>query len=464
MCESIYNRISELSSQIANPQFFQELTHLTHELISVYDKQHRLDHHPFASARLRTIDVPMDVVKSRLEGKVCIVTGGAGCVGSSLIESLLKINVGLIISLDLKSNTQYHFPDARVVRLQCDIRDASLLKYIFNVYKPEYIFHTAAQRDPGYAETHIAETITTNILGTLNVVKACENSESVKQCVFTSSGKASRYYTEEIYAASKKLCEYILDRYARSSRVSYSVIRFTHILDNSLMNWQIEKSCNTDNYVKIHSPGKYVTAQNVNEACSLLLNSIVYASHGKCNLLLVRNLEWPTESLELALYHIKKSGRNVPIIFSGNPAGYTEKLFRGQMDWSDPIGLNLLINVYEFRRRKEHHIKDMIISETCACSEQKVDDAISQLTSARGEEESKKCLLDVLDELMRTTLMFVDPKETVEILSWGLEEKDAIRLHQKTISLLYDSLKGTGYEADIEATYHPVHTSNYTTV
>mgnify|MGYP003513071679 FL=1 len=46
----------------------------------------------------------------------------------------------------------------------------------------------------------------------------------------------------------------------------------------------------------------------------------------------------------MALYYIKVSGREIPVIFMGNPIGYTEKFFRGQMDWSNPQDLNLLIN------------------------------------------------------------------------------------------------------------------------
>src|SRR5690606_36132453 len=132
--------------------------------------------------------------------------------------------------------------------------------------QPEFVFHTAAQRNPGYAEKHIYETITTNVLGTLNVVKASEKTACVKQCVFSSTGKASRYFTEEVYAGTKKMCEYIFEVCAKKSSKKYSFVRFTHILDNSLMNEELKHCSKTDPYLAIHSPGKYVTAQNVTEA------------------------------------------------------------------------------------------------------------------------------------------------------------------------------------------------------
>src|SRR5690606_4191987 len=113
----------------------------------------------------------------------------------------------------------------------------------------------------------------------------------------SSTGKASRYFTEEVYACSKKICENILDLYARKGRVKYGMVRFTHMLDNSLMNAELKKFAETGDLVAIHSPGKYVTAQNKEEAASLMLNALLYAEAGRSNFLLVRNLEWPVESL-----------------------------------------------------------------------------------------------------------------------------------------------------------------------
>jgi hypothetical protein len=317
------------------------------------------------------------------------------------------------------------------------------------------VFHLAAQRDPGYAEYHIAETVSSNVLGTLNVIKACEASESVKQLVFSSTGKASRYFTEEIYAATKKMAEFMMDSFAKVSRIKYSLVRFTHVLDNSLMNVELKQDSTNVEYLSIHSPGKYVTAQNAIEAAHLMLNALSNSEHKQCNFLLVRYLDWPVESLEVALYYIKESKRAIPIIFTGNPIGYSEKFFRGQLDWSHPNDLNLLTNVYERKYRKLNPDEDIIISRPCSTDRQTLDRVLQAITKARGELRSKIALIEGLKEMVKESLKFVEKEETADILRWGLDpyflEKGAHSSDFNTIvSLLAGSLAGSEYDIELE--------------
>lgn len=456
MIEDIYKRIWALSPNVRNSEAYQELTKLTRELISLYDLQGRLDDDPFQPTRQRKLSLPLDKVKNELNGSTCIVTGGSGCVGSTLVAELLKLDVGRIIILDLKA------PPDRVLSpivtyIACDVRDVQNVTNVFNTYLPRFVFHTAAQRDPGYAESHIYETVSTNVIGTLNIVNACERSESVKQCVFSSTGKSSRYLTEEVYAGTKKVCEFILDAYARKGKVRYGMVRFTHILDNSLMNQQLRDECEHDDYIAVHCPGKFVTAQNVTEAAYLMLNALVYSEEKQCNFLLVRNLEWPVESLEMALYYIKRSGRPMPVIFMGNPVGYTEKFFRGQMDWANPQELNLLINVYEQKFRRYNHDNDIIISHICPINEGVLDKVLEKIKKASGEKDSKEFLVEGLKEIVRDSLQRVDKKDTVNILNWGLQqkyldmEKAKISDYGPVIPFMFESLEGSEYYKQVEA-------------
>ena len=59
------------------------------------------------------------------------------------------------------------------------------------------------------------------------------------------------------------MCEYILHAYAKESKTKYAMVRFTHIIDNSLMDQELDAASKHDEYIAVHSPGKYVTAQNV---------------------------------------------------------------------------------------------------------------------------------------------------------------------------------------------------------
>ncbi len=455
--DEIYKKIWDLSPHSKNGESYNELTRLTQALIHIYDFQDRLTIDPFSSTRDRKLSQPFERIKALLNHSTCLVTGGLGCVGSNLVNELLKFNVKRIVILDKNTHSPYTIKaDPCIVTVHGDIRDTQVIYNTFTKYQPDFVFHAAAQRDPGYAESHIVETVTTNVLGTLNVVKACEQSGTVKQCIFSSTGKASRYLTEEVYAGSKKICENILDLYAREGRVKYGMVRFTHMLDNSLMNDQIKSSSENENFVGVHSPGKYVTAQNKKEAASLMLNALLYSQDKQCNFLLVRNLEWPVESLQMALYYIKKSTRNVPVIFIGNPVGYTEKFFRGQMDWSDPSELNLLINVYENKFRTFNEEKDIVISHICSSSKSVIEKALCNIERATGEKETKASLIEGLKDIVRDSLKKVNKKDTVDILNWGLQqkfldiEKAKVSDYGAIIPLLLESLERTEYSKQVE--------------
>ena len=390
--EEIYKKIWDLSPLVENRESYNELKRLTQELIYIYDDQGRLTEDPFDSTRARKLSQPFEKINAVIKDRTCLVTGGLGCVGSNLVNELLKFDVKRIVILDKNLSFPYHIEaDPAITIIHGDIRDTQVVYDTFTKYRPDLVFHTAAQRDPGYAESHIVETVTTNVVGTLNIVKACEYSGTVKQCIFSSTGKASRYFTEEVYAGTKKICESILDLYSKEGRVKYGMARFTHMLDNSLMNDQLKDNSEHNHYVGVHSPGKYVTAQNKKEAASLMLNALLYSEAKKNNFLLVRNLEWPVESLEMALYYIKKSKRNIPVIFIGNPVGYTEKFFRGQMDWSNPSELNLLINVYENKHREFNDEEDIVISHTCSSSKIVIEKAICEIEKAVVKKKTKQC-------------------------------------------------------------------------
>lgn len=454
MIEDLYHRIWKLSKRVDEPAAYTELVSLTQNLIELYDQQGRLSEDPFYPTRLRVLSLS-DNMSDILSDRVCVVTGGCGCVGSTLVNALLNFDVEKIVVFDLKA-LPAGLKHPRVVFEQGDVRDLPRLQEVFARHQPDYVFHAAAQRDPGYAESHIYETISTNVTGTYNVVQACEKTASVKHCAFSSTGKASRYFTEEVYAGTKKMCEYILDMYSRRGKVRYCMVRFTHILDNSLMNQQLMREAENNTHIAVHCPGKFVTAQNVGEAANLMLNTLAYSEEGHCNFLLVRNLEWPVESLEMALYYIKRSGRPIPVIFLGNPIGYTEKFFRGQMDWSNPQELNLLINVYEQRYRKYNVANDIIISHLAPISDDVVEASIAPIMEAKCEQDSLAHMKAALRAIVQDSLTRVNKQDTVNILNWGLQqkfleaEKAKMSDYGPIIPMMFSSLEKSEHYSDVE--------------
>src|SRR5690606_30996155 len=412
LAASIFDRIWELSPAWKDPASYRMLQEQTKQLIGLYKAEGRLSEDPFTPTTKRVLSLPVDALAVVLKHATCVVTGGLGCVGSHLVDTLCTLGVSRIVIIDKRPADDPARGDSRVTYIQADVRDGQRLQELFARFQPDYVFHTAAQRDPGYAERHIEEAVSDNVVGTWNVIQACETTRSVRQCVFSSTGKASRYFTREVYAATKKICEYLFDTYARNCNVLYSVVRVTHILVNRLINAELRNIGKAD-HQPVHSQGKYVTAQNVFEAAHLMLNALLHAKTGQCSFLIARHLEWPVESLEVALYHIDRTNSRIPVVFKGNPPGYTEKFFRGQVNWAKPAEINQLINVYEHKTSYLNAGKDILIFHIPSTDKYVLRKALVNFQQTTGEQQAKICLLLELRNIVRASLKYVNETDTV---------------------------------------------------
>ena len=66
-----------------------------------------------------------------------------------------------------------------------------------------------------------------------NIIQLCE-ANGVEACIFSSTGKASRYFTPDIYAASKKIAEWLFSDRSQPRNCQYGIVRFTHVVENVL--------------------------------------------------------------------------------------------------------------------------------------------------------------------------------------------------------------------------------------
>lgn len=433
----IIDRIQQLvppgSPEPKDSEILATLQTLTAQLIAAYQADGQLESEPFDDVRDRTVHLYSAAVSSKLKGKTILVTGGEGCVGNFLIEKLLKLGANQIISADKArcQNLEETHPiferKGGVTFYAADIRNFEALKHIFEVEKPDIVFHLAAQRSPGLAEIQIRETVTTSLLGTQNVIQLCEE-YGIENCVFSSTGKTSRYFTTEIYAASKKFAEWQFARAAQSGNVIYGMVRFTHMLENSLFCEQMSNKVKESRTVNVHAPHRYVTAQNLVEAVHLLLNGLVLSLPGKLRFLTVRNLGWPTETLEVALYKILESGKNLPIYFQGLLPGYEEPFFMGQFDWSKPTEIHLLINVLEDPFRIIEDCGDIVSAEVAPFSLRVFDKQVSHLESLISnpdfpEAQIKQVLVAAEKEVIASSFAWSSAPDLLKILQSGVNPK-----------------------------------------
>ncbi|MBI4692185.1 MAG: GDP-mannose 4,6-dehydratase [Candidatus Terrybacteria bacterium] len=169
------------------------------------------------------------------EIKKILVTGGAGFIGSHLIETILKKTSSRIVCIDnfddaydprLKQrNIEPFLKNLRFILYKNDIRDLTKMKQIFKKEKPDAIVHLAAKADTRKAVLSPFEYISVNIEGTLNLLE-CSREFGIKKFVFASSSsvygnKNSAPFSEEDqtdfplspYGASKKAAEILIYTY-----------------------------------------------------------------------------------------------------------------------------------------------------------------------------------------------------------------------------------------------------------
>lgn len=351
------------------PQQIERLRGLTRELLEL-KPQSPAEYRRFEDVRTRGIELPEQELAARLEGATILVTGGTGCIGRVLLKELLRHRPARLVSLS-RGRTALPFIDG-VEFVYGDVRYRSSLDEVFAEIRPEIVFHVAAQRNPGLAEVEVLRTVTTNVFGTRNVLQAATRT-GVGTVVCASTGKALRPYSPDVYAASKRIGEWILARAAASPDIRLAASRFTHVVDNSIIGDRLRAWCAKDEPIRLHSADIGFYIQSAQESAQLLLCGLLDAQPGTLRLNALRDLDWPASLLEVALGAIAHTGSSAPLYIAGYDSGYEEQAFPGLYDPMTAGDVSPLINVFE------------AIGAKCGASEQVdmfIPDALSNDDSA----------------------------------------------------------------------------------
>jgi UDP-glucose 4-epimerase len=168
-----------------------------------------------------------------------LVTGGAGFIGSHVVDQFIEKDFEVVIVDDLSTGRASNLnPSAKFYRM--DIRDAKL-REVFEVEKPEYISHHAAQMDVRRSVAQPLFDADVNILGSINLIE-CAREFGVKRFVYISTGGAvygepERVPCEETdpinpicqYGASKHTVEHYLFMYHVNYGLKYTVLRYPNV-------------------------------------------------------------------------------------------------------------------------------------------------------------------------------------------------------------------------------------------
>lgn len=309
----------------------------------------------------------------RLEGRVILVTGGTGCVGTHLIGQLTDYNPARIVSVS-RGVLQDWPPHPDVEYRHADLADRACIEELTSEVKPDVIFHTAAQRFPGLAEIQVADTVRTIVMGTRNVLSAAAKA-SVQQVVVASTGKALRPFSPDIYTASKRIAEWVTHGYVASGELSCSAVRFTHVVNNSDIHKRLKEWADSSSLVRLHSPEIMFYVQSATECAQLLLLASLDSQPGELRIHALADLGWPVSLLDLALGALASRGSDAPIYLSGYEQGYEEIPFPGLYDPMTAGEVSPLINAFE---------ASALVDPCCLTTNAFTADMISDPQAAQG--------------------------------------------------------------------------------
>lgn len=272
--------------------------------------------------------------KKLISGRVCMVTGGGGSIGSELVRQIAKFNPKQIIIVDIYENNAYDIQQEiimdygdriNLVTLIASVRDYDKMKLIFDKYKPELVFHAAAHKHVPLMEDVPEEAVKNNVVGTFNVAKLSDLT-GVRKFIMISTDKAVN--PTNVMGATKRCCEMIVQYMAQSgSKTEFVTTRFGNVLGSNgsvipLFKRQIESG----KPVTVTDPEVIRYFMTIPEAVSLVLEAGAMAKGGE---IFVLDMGAPVKIVTLAENLIRMYGKvpykEVPIKFTGLRPG--EKLY-----------------------------------------------------------------------------------------------------------------------------------------
>ena len=278
------------------------------------------------------VELDNNNIKSLINDKVVLVTGGGGSIGEELCRQVMLHNPKQLLMLDIYENSLYDielelkakYPNKDIRAIIANIRDEKRMFEIFEDYSPEIVFHAAAHKHVPLMENNPTEAIKNNIFGTYNLVNACDKYHT-KRFILISTDKAVN--PTNIMGATKRVCEMIIQAKDKESETEFVAVRFGNVLgSNGSVVPLFKKQIAEGGPVTVTHKEITRFFMTIPEAVSLVLQSITYAKGGE---IFVLNMGDPVKIYDLAKSLIElsglKLGEDIDIKITGLRPG--EKLY-----------------------------------------------------------------------------------------------------------------------------------------
>lgn len=295
-------------------------------------------------SRLKEIDVvdllgreevklDMDSIKDQITGKVILVTGAGGSIGSELCRQVMKFNPKQLLLLGHGENSIYQIHQEMLnthrhgqtifVPIIADVQDRQLIFEIMETYQPDIVYHAAAHKHVPLMEYNPREAVKNNVYGTKNVAEAAK-ANNVKNFVMISTDKANN--PTSVMGSTKRMAEMIVTSLNEAGKTKFSAVRFGNVLGSRgsvipLFRKQIAKG-GPITVTDFRMTRYFMT---IPEASRLVIQSGALAKGGE---IFILDMSEPVKIVDLAKNMIRLSGLtedDIEIVESGIRPG--EKLY-----------------------------------------------------------------------------------------------------------------------------------------
>jgi FlaA1/EpsC-like NDP-sugar epimerase len=358
----------------------------------------------------KLIQMDMQGIGAELTGKRILVTGAAGSIGSEIVRQLTKFNTGLIILLDQSETALHHLSlemEERNAHVNFhafigDVRDIYRMEFLFETFKPQYVYHAAAYKHVPLMEDNPAESVKTNVLGTKTMADLSVK-HNVEKFVMISTDKAVN--PTNIMGASKRIAEiYVqsLNNTPLASNTRFITTRFGNVLGSNgsvipRFKQQIEKG----GPITVTHPEITRYFMTIPEACQLVLEA---GYMGKGGEIFIFDMGKSVKIADLAKRMIQLAGmvpnKDIKISYSGLRPG--EKLYEELLnDKENSITTHHeKIMIGQVREYIFAEIKDQILTLIAYSSENNNRKVVLQMKKIVPEFKSKNSKFEELDSFI----------------------------------------------------------------
>lgn len=285
------------------------------------------------------ICINMAEIATSLKGKVVLVTGAAGSIGSELCRQLCTFNLKQLILFDsaetpmhnIRLELEEKFPQVEFAAVMGDIRMIDRVESLFLRFQPQYVFHAAAYKHVPLMEENPCEAVHTNVYGTRNVADMAVK-YNVDKFIMISTDKAVN--PTNVMGASKRLAEiYVqslsiaISKGLHPGKTRFITTRFGNVLgSNGSVIPRFREQLAKGGPLTVTHPDIIRYFMTIPEACRLVLEA---AFMGKGNEIFVFDMGTPVKIVDLARRMIELAGlipgEDIEIQYTGLRPG--EKLY-----------------------------------------------------------------------------------------------------------------------------------------